>query len=76
MYFVTQNVMFPITFLHMICQETSFFFPVRLAASEESLHGVAQESGIESGAVINHKPLQSLKILHLIVTRIFRRGGF
>ena len=28
MYFVTQNVMFPITLLHMICQETSFFFPV------------------------------------------------
>ena len=25
MYFVTQNVMFLITFLHMICQETSFF---------------------------------------------------
>ena len=28
MYFVTQNVMFPITFLHMIYQETSCFFPV------------------------------------------------
>ena len=26
MYFVTQNVMFPITFLHIICQETSFLF--------------------------------------------------
>ena len=27
-YLFTRKVMFPITFLHMICQETSFFFPV------------------------------------------------